>query len=218
MKHTYTKKETLHIITATAKVYAKMLEGLNYLFIYRNRSDNKIEYFETVFLPRNYQHLTGVDFLDKEGNLQRNSVFFYQKCLDNMLTEAEIRFKEDGRTPLKLEALPKLVQFLRFSKMTVVYNGMRPKLTVDRIVGTVTYCLGFIKDGNYYVPSSCLLEDVRRMGDNPSQILAIFSKKAVREERIYKEIRFVAKGVPLDKLTLTDDLNFLISLEKYNKK
>lgn len=218
MKHTYTKKETLHIITATAKVYAKMLEGLNYLFIYRNRSDNKIEYFETVFLPRNYQHLTGVDFLDKEGNLQRNSVFFYQKCLDNMLTEAEIRFKEDGTTPLKLEALPKLVQFLRFSKMTVVYNGMRPKLTVDRIVGTVTYCLGFIKDGNYYVPSSCLLEDVRRMGDNPSQILAIFSKKAVREERIYKEIRFVAKGVPLDKLTLTDDLNFLISLEKYNKK
>lgn len=135
-----------------------------------------------------------------------------------MLTEAEIRFKEDGTTPLKLEALPKLVQFLRFSKMTVVYNGMRPKLTVDRIVGTVTYCLGFIKDGNYYVPSSCLLEDVRRMGDNPSQILAIFSKKAVREERIYKEIRFVAKGVPLDKLTLTDDLNFLISLEKYNKK
>lgn len=218
MKHTYTKKETLHIITATAKVYAKMLEGLNYLFIYRNRSDNKIEYFETVFLPRNYQHLTGVDFLDKEGNLQRNSVFFYQKCLDNMLTEAEIRFKEDGTTPLKLEALPKLVQFLRFSKMTVVYNGMRPKLTVDRIVGTVTYCLGFIKDGNYYVPSSCLLEDVRRMGDNPSQILAIFSKKAVREERIYKEIRFVAKGVPLDKLTLTDNLNFLISLEKYNKK
>lgn len=218
MKHTYTKKEALHIITATAKVYAKMLEGLNYLFIYRNRSDNKIEYFETVFLPRNYQHLTGVDFLDKEGNLQRNSVFFYQKCLDNMLTEAEIRFKEDGTTPLKLEALPKLVQFLRFSKMTVVYNGMRPKLTVDRIVGTVTYCLGFIKDGNYFVPSSCLLEDVRRMGDNPSQILAIFSKKAVRAERIYKEIRYVAKGVPLDKLTLTDDLNFLISLEKYNKK
>lgn len=62
MKHTYTKKEALRIIIATAKEYAKMLEGLNYLFIYRNRVSNEIEYFEAVFLPRNYQHLTGVEF------------------------------------------------------------------------------------------------------------------------------------------------------------
>lgn len=32
MKHTYTKKEALRIIIATAKEYAKMLEGLNYLY------------------------------------------------------------------------------------------------------------------------------------------------------------------------------------------
>lgn len=62
MKHTYTKKEALRIIIATAKEYAKMLEGLNYLFIYRNRTSNEIEHFESVFLPRNYQHLTGVEF------------------------------------------------------------------------------------------------------------------------------------------------------------
>ena len=37
---------------------------------------------------------------------------------------------------LKLEALPKLVQFLRFSKMTVLYNGIRHKLAIDRIAGT----------------------------------------------------------------------------------
>ena len=93
MKHTYTKKEALRIIIATAKEYAKMLGGLNYLFIYRNRVSNEIEYFEAVFLPRNYQHLTGVEFLDMEGNLQKNSVFFYHKCLDNTLTEDEFRFK-----------------------------------------------------------------------------------------------------------------------------
>ena len=62
MRHTYTRKEALRIIIATAKEYAKMVEGLNYLFIYRNRSNNEIEFFESVFLPRNYQHLTGIDF------------------------------------------------------------------------------------------------------------------------------------------------------------
>ncbi len=173
MKHTYTKKEALRIIIATAKQYAEMLEGLNYLFVYRNRSNHKIEYFETVFLPRNYQHLTGIDFLDTKGHLQKNSVFFYKKCLDNTLTENEIRFKRDGTTALKLEALPKLVQFLRFSKMTTLYNGTRPRLAVDRVAGTINYCLGFINDGDYFVPSSCLLEDIRKLGDKPSQILAI---------------------------------------------
>ena len=218
MKHTYTKKEALRIIIATAKEYAKMLEGLNYLFIYRNRCSNKIEYFEAVFLPRNYQHLTGVDFLDAEGNLQKNSVFFYHKCLDNTLAEDEIQFKENGTTPLKLEALPKLVQFLRFSKMTALYNGIRPKLAVDRVAGTTNYCLGFIKDGDYFVPSSCLLEDIRKLGNNPSQILAIMSKRANRSESIYKEIRYVAKGVPLDKLKLSEELRNLISLENYVEK
>lgn len=218
MKHKYTKKEALRIIIATAKEYAKMLEGLNYLFIYRNRINNEIEYFEAVFLPRNYQHLTGVEFLDMEGNLLKNFVFFYNKCLDNTLTEDEFRFKEDGTTPLKLEALPKLVQFLRFSKMTALYNGIRPKLEVDRVAGTISYCLGFIKDGDYFVPSSCLLEDIRKLGDNPSQILAIMSKKANQSEPIYKEIRYVAKGVPLNKLKMSDELNNMISLEKYVEK
>lgn len=218
MKRTYTKKEALRIIIAAAKGYSKMLEGLNYLFIYCNRENNQIEYFEAVFLPRNFQHLTGVEHLDSEGNIQKNSVFFYQKCLNNTITEAEIRFRKDGTTPLKLEALPRLVQFLRFSKMTVLYNGIRPKLAVDRIAGTTNYCLGFVKDGDYFVPSSCLLEDIRKLGSKPSQFLAIMSKKANQSETIYKEIRYVAKGIPLNKLKLSDKLSNLISLEKYIEK
>lgn len=91
-------------------------------------------------------------------------------------------------------------------------------LAVDRVAGTINYCLGFIKDGDYFVPSSCLLEDIRKLGDNPSQILAIMSKKANQSEPIYKEIRYVAKGVSLNKLKMSDELNNLISLEKYVEK
>jgi len=218
MKRTYTKKEALRIIIATAKDYAKILEGLNYLFIYRNRENNVIEHFEAVFLSRNYQHLTGIEYLDIDGNIQKNSVFFYRNCLNNMITENEIRFKKDGTTPLKLEALPKLVHFLRNTKMTVLYNGMRSKLAVDRIAGTTNYCLGFVKDGDYFVPNSCLLEDIRNLGNNPSQILAIMSKRASKKESIYKEIRYVAKGVPLNRLNLSEELRRIICLENYNEK
>lgn len=215
MKHTYTKKETIYIITRAAKEYKKKLDGLNYLFVYRDRKSNQIEFFETAFLPRNYQHLTGVEFVDMEGNLRKDATFFYRKCLTGQLRESEIQFKSDGTTPLKLETLPKLIEFLRFSKMTAVYNGIRPKLAIDRVAGTVNYCLGFVKENNYYVPSSCLLEDVRKLGDGPAQILAIMSKQIKVKRNIYTEIKYVAKGVPFNKLVLPEELKNLISLENY---
>lgn len=218
MNHTYTKKEALQIVITSAKEYAELLEGLNFLFIYRNRNNHKIEFFEAVFLPRNFQHLTGIEFIDAKGNLRKNAVFFYNKCLDNTITEDEIRFKEDGTTPLKLEALPMLLRFLHFSKMTAIYNGKKPKLAVSRITGTINYCLGFIKEGKYYVPGFCLKEDIRKLGDPVSQILAVMSKRANRFEPVYKELRYVAKGVPLNRLILPDELNHLISLEKYIEK
>lgn len=218
MKHTYTKKEAVRIIIAAAKKYKEMLEGTNYLFIYRDRKSNDIGYFETVFLPRNFQHLTGIEFKDKKGNLRKNAVYFYNKCLDNTITEAEIGFKVDGTTMLKLEALPKLVEFLRFSKMTTIYNGVRPKLALDRLAGTTNYCVGFVQEGNYFVPSSCLLEDIRNLGENPSQVLAVLSKKADRSEKVYNSIRYAAKGVPLDKLHFPHELEKIISLEQFINK
>ena len=102
--------------------------------------------------------------------------------------------------------------------MTTVYNGTRPKLTIDRAAGITNYCLGFVKDGNYFVPVSCLLEDIRTLGNCASQILAIMSKKAVKKKQIYKEIRYVAKGVSLNKLSVPSKLNTLMSLDNYYEK
>ncbi len=215
MRRTYTKKEALRIIITTAKEYKKMLEGMNYLFVYRNRENNLLEFFETLFLPRNYLHLTGIEYVNAKGEKQMNAVDFYDKCIKNILTENEIEFRKDGTTTLKLEALPKLVRFLRFSKMTALYNEVRPKLSVERVAGTTNYCLGFVRDGNYYIPNSCLLEDIRNLGDYPSQILAIFSKHAKKREKTYKDIRYVAKGVSLNKIQLPDELEEIISLENY---
>lgn len=215
MKHTYTKKEALKIVIATAKEYQRKLEGFNYLFIYRDRKSNNVDFFETVFLPRNFLHLTGVEYVDSEGKVQNNAIDFYNKCTKNILTEDEIKFKTDGTTPLKLQALPKLVSFLQFSKMTTLYNGVRPKLSMERIAGTTNYCMGFIKNNDYYVPNSCLLEDIRNLGETPSQILAIFSKRANKKGEIYKKVCYVAKGVPLDKIQMPKVLQEKINLEEY---
>ena len=102
--------------------------------------------------------------------------------------------------------------------MTAIYNSIRPKLSVDRLAGTTNFCLGFTKDKNYYVPSSCLLEDIRNLADVTFQILAIFSKPATKNAPIYKDVRYVAKGVKLTTLSLSDELSSLISLENYTEK
>lgn len=211
-------KDAIRIITTAAKDYDKLLNGNNYIFIYKNRINNQIEYFETTFLARNFQHLTGIDFIDKNKNIIHNPTYFYKKCVNSTLKEGEIRFKSDGTTELKLQALPLIVHFLKSSKMTAIYNSMRPKLSVDRLAGTTNFCLGFTKDKEYYVPSSCLLEDIRNLSDDTFQILAIFSKPAKNTFPIYKDIRYIAKGIKLNHLLLPDNLSALISLDNYVEK
>lgn len=212
------RKEAIRIICAAAKDYDKLLNGNNYIFIYKNRSTNQIEFFETIFLGRNFQHLTGIEFVDKQGKTNSNSTYFYQKCVKSTLQEKEIRFKQDGTTELKLQALPLIINFLKSSKMTAIYNGIRPRLSIDRLAGTTNFCLGFTKDKDYYVPSSCLLEDIRNLAEVSYQILAIFSKPAKRTSPIYKDIRYVAKGVSLHQLPYPDTLLAKISLENYIEK
>ena len=208
-------REAIRIITLAAYEYEKNLNNRNFIFIFKNRTTNQIEYFESVFLSRNFQHLTGLDFLDRNKNPLQSSTYFYKKCLNKTLTPSEIRFKDDGTTELKLQALPLIVKFLKSSKMTAIYNSFRPKLAIERLVGTTTFCLGFKKDALYYVPSSCLLEDIRDLSDVTFQILAIFSKPSNKNFPIYKDICYVAKGVELSYPSLPQELSRLINLENY---
>lgn len=205
-------KEAIRVITSCAKDYDRILKGYNYIFIYKNRSTNTIEYFESVFLAHNFQHLTGIEFIDTHGNILHNPNYFYKKCISNSLKESEIRFKSDGTTVLKLKALPLIINFLKFSKMTAMYNSTKPKLSIDRLAGTTNFCLGFTRDKKYYVPSSCLLEDIRNLSTINHQILAILSKPANKLTPKYKNARYVAKGINLHTLMLPPDLSSIIDI------
>jgi len=216
---TYTIDEARSIVMRCAKQYEKNLLGKNYLVIYRDRIDNIIKEIEIYFGEENYQHLTGIELLDEEGKIREHVAgLFFNKCLRNGLKKSEIQFKKDGTTNLKLAALPIIMQIQKVTKIAGNYNGIRPYLIADKIIGNVNFCLGLRRHDKqgYYVPSSSLLEDIKVLTDMPSQVLAIFSKED--REELYKNVRHVAKGVELTNLKLPKEIGDKISLETYVPK
>lgn len=121
----FTKEDARRIVLNCAKEYRKKLLNKKMLIIYREKQDNAIRYIEVVFHERNYQHLTGLELIDKEGKVLRNqSMNFYRKCVENKLGLREFQFKKDGTTRLKLGALPALMDVTKITKITGDYNNV----------------------------------------------------------------------------------------------
>ena len=210
----YTKEDARRMVLNCAKQYQKKLLNKKLLIIYRERKDQSIRFIEVVFYERNYQHLTGVELLDQDGHVLRGqSINFYRKCIENKLSVNEIKFRDDGTTPLKLTALPVLMDVTKITKITGDYNNVRPYLFVDKVMGNVNFCLGLTKEQETYVPSSALLEDMKHFVNTPSQVLAILEKEIYTE--IYDRIKHVAKGLNLNNLRLPDEISQKISLKHY---
>ena len=213
----FTKEDARRRVLNCAKQYQQRLLNKKLIIIYREKKDNVIRYIEVVFHERNYQYLTGLELIDKKGNVLRNqSMNFYRKCIENKLSVEELRFKQDGTTQLKLEALPVLMDVTKITKITGNYNNVRPYLFVDKVIGGVNFCLGLSRDDNVYVPSSALLEDIKRLTEAPSQVLAILEKDV--DTDIYSTIKHVAKGLNLSNITLPQEINAMIDLKNYTYK
>lgn len=204
----YTLKQAVSVAIKCGKEYKKKLANVKILIIYRNRENNEIESMEIVFRPSNFQHLTGLQLLDNQGNQKKNcSVEFYHKCTGNNLKTTEIRFKEDGTTPLKLDALPSLMDLTNITKIIGDYDKSKKWMEADVIVGGINFCLAVSEDedGNYF-PRSGLLEDIRNITRRASQVLAIFQKK-INDKDVYQKICYVAKGLELSKLKLPVEIS-----------
>lgn len=210
----FIKEDTRRRVLNCAKQYQQRFLNKKLIIIYRERQDNVIRYIEVVFHERNYQHLTGLELMDKKGNVLRNqSMNFYRKCIENKLSLEEFRFKQDGTTQLKLAALPVLMDITKITKITGDYNNVRPYLFVDKVIGGANFCLGLSRDDGVYVPSSALLEDIKRLTDAPSQVLAILEKDI--DAATYSTVKHVAKGLNLNNITLPQEMNTMIDLKNY---
>lgn len=215
--HSYSIEEARRIVMQCAKQYQTNLLGKQFMLIYRERNDNQVKDIEFRFEKGNYQHLTGIEMIDENGDIREHvSELLYSKCLNNQLAKDEIRFKKNGTTNLKLLALPVMMDLHKVTKIAGDFNYSRPYLVADKVIGNVNFCLGLRRADEYYVPASVLLEDIKKLTNVQSQVLAIFSREA-GEER-YFNIRHVAKGLNLNNLVIPEDIAERISLESYAPK
>ncbi|MCL2405957.1 MAG: PBECR4 domain-containing protein [Defluviitaleaceae bacterium] len=205
------KEEALKIIVDCAKVYRDNLANRHLLFVFQDGS--VVKNIEIVCLPRNYMHLTGVALVDRS----LKSADFYDLCIRGELKCSSFELNKDGTTRVKLQVLNQAMNIHKTAKMIGDYSYTKSMLVTEKIAGTVTACLGFIRERgkrNSYVPNTVLREDIRNVVDKPpKKVLAIFRKS--KDEAIYRECTYLAKGVLLE-LIQTDILKSKVDFELVN--
>lgn len=191
-----TKKDAIRTIVECAKLYHDNLEGKNLLFIYG--APQKPEYFEAVFQGRQFLHLTGVI-------TKLNSTDFYDRCLRSRLSVSDFGMPRDGTADMKLMVLPQLMRISKNTKMIGDYDSSKSLLYTEKLAGGVSACMGFVRDGGFYIPNTALREDIRNVSIRPQKrILAIY-RKPIRDAQ-YQELCYLQKGLEPSSLGASMDL------------
>lgn len=213
------KKRAIQIMTKSAKMYKDNLEDRKVLFLYGVPSEvNKqlsdkgivtgIRAYEVVFHRGNFLHLTGVKINREEV---KSAINFYEKCLDNRLSEDDFSFAEDGSTAQKLDILESMMLLKRNVSMIGEFTDGGPKLYAEKIAGNVCACIGFIKDKNtrLNVPNTLLKKDIRDVTAKPVQkVYAILSKLYIQEK--YSVVEKVDKSIKIGECIFADDIEAVL--------
>lgn len=192
--------EAIRIITESAHQYHTHLENKNILFINQNKSN--YDYIETCFLPRNFMHLTGV-IVDKS---KISSNYFYKKCLSNALSPKDFDIAQNGTTEMKLTILPQLMKIKINAKMLADYDNTKSVLITQKMIGTVTACMGFVLDKDYYIPNTALKEDIRDITIKPQKRIVLIMEKHILENQ-YSTVSYQAKNTNLFEVLSNMTLN-----------
>ena len=201
------KKSIIRIITSCAKEYNLNLENKNLLFIFNSKFSN-IEYFETLFLPKHFLHLTGVI-----SNKNIKSSNFYNMCLKGKLSPKDFKIAENGTTDMKLSILLQLMKLTKNVKMVGDYDDTKTFLKTEKIAGNVYASMGFIKDGSYYIPNTVLREDIRNITIKPQKNIILILEKQVKDAN-YNNIKYYNKNTNIDLSSLPKELLQKIDLDK----
>ena len=111
-----------------------------------------------------------------------NARHFFNLCYDKRLTEADFDFSADGTTEMKMRVLPSLMKKNLSAKMLGDYNMSQPKLYTDKIAGSLSACMGFVRDGGEgrFVPNTVLEGDIRTKVKAADRIMLHIARAAVR--------------------------------------
>ena len=219
-----TKEEAVEIAIREGKSYKSKLAGTALLIIYRDRLDNEIKGLEIEFYPHHYQHLTGLVLTqtDKTSGTKiirkHTAMEFYRRCVRKpYITPQEIEFVNTSTIDLKMTALPLITQITKITKMTGEFDeSTKINLNCDYVIGGENSCIGISKNKNNdrYFTRSCLNENIKKITKYTSQVIAIFQKN-VNDLKKYQDIRYVAKGVDLSHVILTEEIKGKVSMENY---
>ena len=198
------KEEAVKIIIKAAEEYHNNLENKNLLFI--SGHPDKPNFVETVFLPRNFLHLTGV----KVDNSLKSG-YFYKQCLNKRLNINHFSMASDGTTEMKLKVISPLMNIHKTAKMMGNYSANGVLLYTEKLAGGVSGCIGFVFSNNLYNPNTLVNEDIRKITHAPQdRILAILRKPVTQEN--YTELCYTAKGIHLDEIELPSDISEKIDI------
>lgn len=152
--------------------------------------------------------------IDEDGNIREHiSKLFFEKCIKNTLYKEKFQMKKDGTTNLKLQALPTIMEIHKVTKIAGDFDYSRPFLVADKVVGNINFCLGLKCINEFFVPVSAIMENIKSITTNQSQVLAILSKETA--DLIYSNIRHVTKGFNLNNLVIPKNIKSKITLENY---
>jgi len=183
-----TKEEAIKVIYKCAQMYKENLS--NKCVLFATAEDGKVITFESLFLPQNFKHLTGV-------HSRVSGADFFGLVIRNKLSPSVIELADDGTTDLKLDILPQLMSIHKTARMVGDYDNSRSLFIADKIAGTVTAAMGFIHTMNYYLPQSALKSDVRdiTLKATRHRVIAIFVKN--RNDALYNELSYIASGISI---------------------
>lgn len=219
------KKQAIRIVTNAAKLYKENLEDQKVLFLYGNPSEIRkqistkdkilsgIRSYEVVFYRYNFLHLTGIKI---SGTNIKSSIHFYEKCLDNRLSESDFSFSKDGSTVQKLEILERMMMIKRNVMMIGDFTDKGPKLYSEKMAGNVYGCVGFVKDKNtkLNVPNTMLKKDIRDVTAIPAQKVFAVISKGYSEDK-YSVLDKIDKMIDLSVCTFSDEIENMLDRESF---
>lgn len=214
------KRKAIQIITKAAKMYHENLEDQKVLFLYGIPAEVKkqilekqqllstVKGYEVAFHRHNFLHLTGVRInSEKIGS----SIHFYEKCLDQRLTELDFALAKDGSTRQKLDILENMMKIKQNATMIGNFTDRGPKLYSEKVAGNICGCVGFVQDRNtrLNVPNTLLKKDIRDVTARPvHKIYAVISKNYVEQK--YSEVEKLDKSINLSYHLFSEEIERIL--------
>ena len=130
------KTRVVNDLIAVAPLFKNIFIDKEYL-IFSSKMVNR-NYYIISSVPGNFMHLTGIKF--------RNSVNFYNKCINGTLVETDINIpsnKEKGNIRRKINALPNLVNLFNNEVLVeenFTHNNVHCSLASTDLDITIGFC------------------------------------------------------------------------------